>query len=342
MVLSKKLIHTDEDSIYLSCLMKHELIYFRAIGMIHLKEDHIAVKVYNVVMMVLAWANFIKSFTALDLGAAFDKVMVIKIVSILWLGVNAINISIFYYISEKEDRLNLMIKKIDRLLKRQDPNAKCRKRIRVAIFVLTLISAMILVTNLACLTVSFFGPPSFIQLFGIMLTPANPDDPVGSNAAYRLLNEALTMVTTFAWGSHVIFYLSNLVILKQILLNYNEKFVEFISASEINSSEMIDCKDSCFGGPRLVSEDEFEYYLNWNLEITSLLDTANECFKHFLGLVLVSYGPITFLLLFIMSNWSGNDITGILAVVYPFWLIVATSILCSTLYFASKINTLVS
>lgn len=341
----RNLFHQDGDSIYLSCLMKRPLIYFRLLGMFHLKQDHVAIKIYSLVMIGVAWINFLKSFTALNLNDPLDKVMVMKIISILWLGVNAVNSLIFYVISEKEDRFNLMVKKMDKLLKRPEVTlkSKCCRKISFAVHLLCFISFMIIVSNIACYTLSFFGPPSFIELYGVMLTPASPDDPVGSNVAYRLLTEALGIVTTFAWASHFIFYLCNLVILKQILLNFNEKFNQFIQKSVIDSPEVVtNSGNTNLDGPlQVVSEDEFERFQNWSLEITSLLDTANECYKHFLALTLACYGPMIFLLLSIIAKWSENNITDILAVVYPFWSMISISILGSTLFFASKINTLV-
>ena len=341
----RNLFHQDGDSIYLSCIMKRPLIYFRLLGMFHLKQDHVAIKVYSLVMIGVAWINFLKSFTALNLNDPFDKVMVMKIISILWLGVNAVNSLIFYVICETEDRFSLMVEKIDKLLKRPEVTlkSKCCRKISFAVHLLCFISFMIIVGNMACYTLSFFGPPSFIELYGVMLTPASPDDPVGSNVAYRLLNEALGLVTTFSWASHFIMYLSNLVILKQILLNFNEKFSQFIQKSVIDSPEAVaNSANTNLDGPlRVVTEDEFERFQNWSLEITSLLDTANECYKHFLALTLACYGPMIFLLLSVVVKWSENNITGILAVVYPFWSTMSISILGSTLFFASKINTLV-
>ena len=352
------------ESLYVRKFMRLPLIYLRCIGTFHLKSDNIVIKLYNGFMIACMLFNFFKYFPVFRSATSFDKYLVINICFLLWLGVNALHSVLFFYLTEKRSKLNLLIQKTDRLLERVESfeSSKSYKRSYFIILFLHAASVSIIISNLAIGALSYYGPSTFAGLFATTFTPFSADDPVGQSPYYKAFVFFLLATSTFGWASYFIFFLSNLVIFKFLLGEFNEQFDKFVHKCVVDSTEEKRDRDPVFnfvsGDPantdansdleatsieqrQSVTEDDFEHFRLWNLELGSLLRTANDCFKEFLTLSLLSYGPLIFLILFVVSNWTGNCITGILAFAYPFWLVAAAVILGACLHFSAQINTMV-
>ncbi|RNA34039.1 hypothetical protein BpHYR1_005517 [Brachionus plicatilis] len=66
-------------------------------------------------------------------------------------------------------------------------------------------------------------------------------------------------------------------------------------------------------------EDKFDELRKKHLKICKIIQQMNKCYQEFLGITLLIYITIVLMLLYIMTDWNGNYIQGIKAILFPFW-----------------------
>lgn len=132
--------------------------------------------------------------------------------------------------------------------------------------------------------------------------------------------------------------------------DFNKKFKDFITNNIIVSRNNSNLFKKVKSSPKrslnlhadrektLVCEDQFEKYRFWHLKLCFGIKLMDKCYTEFLLLTVGSYIPLVFLLLYIMSDWKGNSVVGIMQLMYPFWCVTGVIILLIIVNFASKIS----
>ncbi len=213
---------------------------------------------------------------------------------------------------------------------------------------------MVGLANCILVIVAFFGPKELLTAYVMFLSPFHNQKWAQDSVPFKLLMAILAFIGSIYWTMTVATYLNHSLIIDNILANFNQKFTEFVENSVITSfgSKFIDktvsftCYESIYNKEKdekkIVCEYAFERYRIWHLKICSAIRQADKCYSEFLAIILIIYITNSFLLIYVMSNWTGNCVVGLLQFAYPYWFIGGVLILAIILWSASRINTLVN
>jgi len=333
--------------------MRIPLLIMKCIGLYHKKSDPFWHKIYPILTLISLWALFLKTFPVFRGESSFSAALIIKVVSISWSFSITLLSTILFLNREKANRETNLIEQLNVLLN-YEFDAKLLRRLRIKLVIINIIFLLFSLANCVILVVSLFGPKELFSAFSIMLSPFHNEKWAQESVPLKLFMALLGFICSIYWSMTVATYLNHSLILDNILVNFNHKFKKFVQSSVIASfdSEDIDktfsltCDQSIYNKEKdekkVVCEYVFEKHRIWHLKICSAIRQADKCYSEFIALTLIIYITISFPLIYVMSNWSGNCITGILQFAYPYWLIAAILILAIILWSSSRINSLVS
>ena len=333
-------------------IIKYPLILLKICGLHHRKSDHIALKIYGIFLILIDWSNFARSFSTYSASDTLSADLVLKIIFTNWELICAFSATIIFINQEKCGRQDLLMRNILSIFNLKV--SSCRQKVlRRHIYIIYGITFMVAILNMAAVLVSFFGPRFWFNGFKLMLAPFHNSDWAADSVPLKLLFFFLTSVTTLHWTLSAAIYLSHAIVVIELLRNYNSKFKDFIKNNIIVSKDsgvlekwvatnheeniFIESKEKA-----CVCEDRFEKFRLFHLKLSFLVDLLDKCYREFIGVALLLYTVAILLLLYIMSDWSGNCVNGILAVMYPFWCFSVSGFLLVIVIFAAIIHSLVT
>ena len=331
---SAELTLKDENSYY-KYVFGVSIVYMKVLGLFHFKSDHVALKCYRLFAILCCRVCFAKFLTSFQFfygtSESFNKNLVIKICMALWLLVNSIHITLSFPIMEIETYKNDFLRKLHELLKQDDNLEQDLKSLRRKFFFIFLISFLLFISQMATVFLSYFGPKDLENLFGVALAPYSTNSTVGSNAFYRLSETGLMIYPGAVWTTFIFSLFAELLVVERLLKNFNKKLEQFIQTANAEVTQDLE-----------KFEENFEKLRQDHLRHCDLISSLNKCYKLIISTFLIFYQASNLLVLYVMSNWTNNCITGILAFAYPFWLSTNTFIIAVTLYSSSQISVLVA
>lgn len=333
-------------------ILKYPNRFMRIFGLHHTKHDNIGWKVYALTLCIIDWSNFLRFFTTYEKYETFSAELVLKLVTHIWFFICSFLATIIYINQELHTRQATLMKNLVWMLNSKE--ALCnKKRLRIIIYIIYSITFFFAVMNFSATLISFFGPKILFNGFRLFLAPFHDADWAAESIPFKLIILILTGVTSFHWCLTAAVYLSHAAILIEFLRLYNEQFKLFVKTSVLVSSDydrlektipiniegniFIDAKEKI-----CVCERKLEKFRVFHLKLSYMVQLLDRCYREFIAVNVLFYTVSVLLLIYIMTDWQGNCVSGIMAVLYPFWAIVSGCFLLVVVIFAAIIHSLVN
>jgi hypothetical protein len=336
-------------------LVKYPTIYLRFIGLYHQKSDRLLVKLYSIFILIVLWFNFFKTFAAYNFvhgqSEGFSATLVLKIITNCWTLSVAFNSTLIYINQETDSREKAILKYVYILLEFKGNNLK---QTRLFLNVLFVIAIAVGLGNSITIFVSMFGPKVLFSAFSVFLAPFQNETWAQESIPYKLLISILYSISGLHWITACAYFLMHATFVIQLLKNFDSKFSRFISDSILVSKDNaalftvknigLDNENVYFETQNkvFICEHQFDDYRLWHLKLAHAVKLLDDCYKQFIGMTLLMYITIILMGLYLISDWQGNCISGLSAVLIPFWIAVAFLIIYTIIFFSSKIHALVS
>ena len=334
-------------------IMKYGNFVMRAFGFYHCKSDKLILKVYPIITLIIVWFNTIRTISCFNFfyneSESFSAELAIKIVSILWLFSCSINITIIFINQLINSREEELIKSINSLLKEnEDLNDIVRKSSRCVKIIFTL-SLVVGFFNVIVFMVTMLGPKEFRALFIVFLAPFHKTEWAVNSIPYKLYSSLLFVFTSLGWTLNVAYYVSQCQIIMEIQKNFNKRMSKFIENNVIIPNCDIETAHLSRSYPNdsnesqsFAVEADFEELRVYHLKICNVIKVMDKCYNQFIALTLLCYIPLVCIILYVVADWTNNCITGLKAVMFPFWLAVGLLIIVIIVNYGARINTLVN
>jgi hypothetical protein len=332
-------------------IMKIPIIYMRIFGLNYRKSDPLLFKVYNMAVLAALWTNFLKFITVLvESNESFSASLVLKIVTQIWLFSCATNTAIIFINNQRAGREAKLIDEYNQLWEQYSNSNVSEKKLKLKILIIMTSALVVGLFNSVTGFISLFGPNALFVAYGQLLAPFHNSDWAKASIPYKLLIAIILSYTSLSWTMCIGYFIAHCQILNALLRNFNIEFKEFVSSNIIVSKNSVclnqivelNRKDNIYENKRLKrysTEDRFEEFRFRHLKLCFCVRTLNNCYKELISFILIFYVPIEFLLLFIISDWRGNCVVGLMEILYPFWFIVSLSIVVILIMNASVIHT---
>lgn len=346
----------EENSIkdYYAELMKFPLKILRLVGLYHQKSDHLAFKAYCFTIQIVLWFNFVKMLTVFDFfwakSEAFSTKLFMKICFTIWTFVCAILATMIFINQEFKNRESDLQTQINLLYYfYSDKDSKKDRKFSRKITAFFLGSLSLLSINCVFMLLSMFGISSFFPAFAFLLAPYHETEWARESIAFKLFMTFVGLIASLYWILTTVYYVTNCWIVLNFLDDFNERFEKFIKENIIvsNNSQRLNKKVLCSLKENIyfktlektyTCQEELEYFRIWHLKLSNAIGILDNCYKHFLGFAIISYTVISLVLVYLMIDWTGNCISGILQIMVPYWCIANLGMLTIKIVFASKLN----
>ncbi|CAF0922387.1 unnamed protein product [Brachionus calyciflorus] len=336
-----KLLDKNIEANYSNCrnycsIMKFPLTMMRILGLYHRKNDPFYLKIYPLSVIVILWLSFARTFSLYGFwygkSDEFSVNLVYKIIINLWCFITVFNATIIYINQEIYSRENQLIHDLSYFLDNHCDD-KRRKRLRKKIILFFILGALVGILNSTAGAASLFGPDFIFKAFSSFLAPFHESQWAKESIPYKILNCIILSYTSFFWVLTIDYYLSHCDILTFIFENFNKDFRELINNNILVTNKRPNGDQS---GYEL--EENFDSLRKKQLQICKIINQLDKCYKHSIGMSLIVYITIVLLLLYVMSDWNGNCINGIMSFLYPFWTINGGIILLLIVVFATRVH----
>jgi hypothetical protein len=318
-------------------ILRYPLIIHRVFGLYQSITSNIYTKAYSILILVIVWYNVLKSiytYNSINGSGAdtFDAVLVLKIISTLWLILCATYASTAFMMQRDKNKIDKFIHLYNELIDYEERSEHHLKWVKIKCYIIYALAMMLCITNSIACIVAFFSTDSLYGAFAGFLSPAQNTDWVFKSTAYKLFAWVLMVYSTAAWVFPFSQFVVNCVMLYGPIDTFNDAFQRFVNTNERRNLPNTNIE-------RLSDEEYFNELRNWYLKLSVSVRTLNLCYQEFIALSFSIFIPMSFLLLYIISDWNGNCITGLFAIVYPAWAIAALGGLFIIIVSASKITT---
>ncbi len=326
-----------EPSKYYSDIMKYPCVVMRLSGLYCKSGDRKLIKAYNILVLCLIWYNTLKSINWFNIvnGSGtdpFNGYLVYKIVVVIWLVMCSVHGLLVFAIQLNVNKIDKVEEMTNILFQYEQTPVKTVRVLKRTCFILLNICLLSSLINCAVGLLGLFSSDQlFFSAFTNLICVYNPDQYVSVPPVFKVFSWITFIYTNQAWFMSFGYFLGHVILICKLSKSFNIVFERFASSRKKSPLPGLDV-DS------LSDEEYFNELFEWYLKLVALVRVSNKCFTQFIGVSLVSYLPITLLLLFIISNWTGNCITGIFEVLYPFWLILAVLFLFGTILSTSRIS----
>lgn len=332
-------------------LLKFPNILLRIFGLYHRKSDRIVFKIYACTICFINWFNFARMFSVYTISENLSADLVLKIIITFWLFICSFNSSIIFINEELEDRERNLLRNLHSIFELKICTIR-QKRLEIIIYIIYAVVYSMAFINFTAIVLSYFGPRVLLDGFRLFLAPFHNEEWAVDSIPLKLLALFLTGTTSFHWCLQIGVYLSHTTILIEFLSEFKERFNDFVKESVIVSVNTVQTKHSIMTKDdenvfldlkekKCVCENKFEQYRMWHLKLCYIVRLLDKCYREFIGVTVLFNTISILLLLYIMSDWSGSCITGIMAVLYPFWTIASAIFLLVIVISASIVHSLV-
>ena len=310
--------------------------FLRIFGSYHRVNDHLAFKFYCILTILLLWYNSIKAIFSFNFtwGNAdkFGSVLVLNIITFIWYFLCAITSSVYFLIQSRKSKISKFEKNYEEIFIQYEEDVDTEKKfIKKIVLISTLICFSVSIANTILNFSAMFGSGELKSIFLQSLAPFQYTSWVNSSTSYTLFSAFTISFAGHSFMLSLSYYFNYCFLAIRLLKGFNKKFKDLVSNKEISLKEQ----------SKLMNEDAFDQLADWFLKLTSLLRCLNDCFKEFIGFVLLLTIPATFLLIWIIITWSSSCVTGLLVFVIPLWTFISITTLLFVILVAVQVNVLV-
>lgn len=336
--------------------MKYPNLILRLIGLYHKKTDPFWLKAYSFSFCLINWFNFIRFLSNYKIfwgqSEEFSATLALKIIITMWLFSTAFNSTLIYVNQEMESRQQALVKNFCTIFEsKKKLNFRKQKLKHYIVFVLAFMFTLI---NFSVVLVGFFGPKAFFAQFKSFLAPLHDSEWAADCIPFKIIASLLIMPTFFHTTFSYAIYLSHTFVMIEFLHVFNAEFAKFTKTSILVSAFSVkisvpqpiidnDQIENVFIEEKreICNEEKFEEFRVLHLKLSHCVHLLDICYRQFIGITILIYIVNILLELYIVSNWSGNCVSGLLAGLYPFWLIDSFGALFVIVICAAKIHLLV-
>lgn len=329
-------------------LLKHPNTFLRFFGLYHRKDDHFIKKIYPLSLIFIDVLNFARSLTTYKSSESLSAELGLKILFTIWSFICASSAIILFINHERTSREQNLMANISSMIELKITDCKIKK-LKIFVYASFFIGFSMAFFNILGVMIAFFGPSSFSKGFNMFLAPFNDVENIANNVGYKILILILIGVSSFHWMLSLSLYASHSLIIVMMLHNFNHNFEEFVKKSILvshesgNLSNYVNSKqeENIYIENKqkmCVCEKSFEKHRILHLKLSYLVQLLDECYTEYIGICVTLYIIIVLVLLYIMSDWSGNCISGITAILYPFWFLVSFVVLSTIVVLGAIIN----
>ncbi|RNA43864.1 hypothetical protein BpHYR1_026121 [Brachionus plicatilis] len=180
--------------------------------------------------------------------------------------------------------------------------------------------------------ISLFGSDYFFQAFSLFLAPFHKETWSRHNVPYKIFNNILISYSSFIWMITISYYLALCEMTVFIFKNFNRQFRNLVNNKTLVSHKQFLQEN------RYEVEDKFDELRKKHLKIGKTIQQMNKCYQQFVGIILIIYTTGLLMLLYIITDWNGHCIQGILTILYPFWTFCCLFILILSITFAARVQ----
>jgi hypothetical protein len=324
-------------------IMRLPHLILRLCGMYHKSSDNKLAKAYSALVSLILWFNALKLIYWFDsingTGAdVFNAFMVFKIVFIIWSYMCAISSSLLFFMQKNKDHIEKFEALFNSLFACERfprQTLKEQKKFSHIMFGFLLLNA---VAELVIFLVGLFSTGVFFEAVCGLSIFYTPEQFESTSGIYRVFAWVVFSYTFFAWLFPFGFYLIHCNMLMRLIKNFNDAFRDFANNNEKwQLPSMANVNVNTFS-----DEMYFNELFEWYLSLKKINRVMDACFRKFIAIAFIFYFPIILLLLYVIANWSGSCIEGIMNILYPFWLVSCIVILSWIIITSSNILIAVS
>nr|QVK45642.1 G protein-coupled receptor [Proales similis] len=333
-------------------IMKPTIIVLAICGLYIKPGSRWPVKIYPYAVVAILWFNAFKFCSAYEFfyggNESMSAILIIKIVTNLWFfGCCSLHTCLIVNQSFASREASL-VQQLDLLLDYNIDSEKIGKKLLRRLNLINFGLFLFGIFNSSAIFISYFGPKELFNAFALFLTPFHKTEWAAQSVPYKLFTAITCSFTSITWMMSLGYYSSHCLIIRTLFDNFNQKFVDFIQNNVIVSSEVcptdrfsVSCGENLYNREcqkNFACEPKFEQFRRWHLKLTQAVRTIDKCYQHFVAISLSIYIPIALLLLYILSDWNGSCVQGILQILYPFWTASSLLIIALTVIMASRIH----
>lgn len=346
----------DEETVkdYYNDIMKIPIWILRGLGLYHKKSDNIIIKAYCLLINVILWFTFLKMLTVFDFvkgkSESLSAKLFMKICFTIWSFICAILSTMIFLNQEFKNREKDLETQIN-LLYHFYSEKKIQKdrKFCLKINLFLILSIVFALFNCIFMFLAMFGIPAFFIAFSPLVAPFEDTKFGKTNIPFKFFMTIFGCISSFSWFLTTFYYISHCYILLRFLQDFNEKFEKFIKQSILvsNKSEKLNKKVTCCFKENIyfqtleklfVSEEDLDYYRIWHLKLSNAIRILDNCYNQFLGFAILLYTILSLILIYLMIDWNGNCIVGVLQIMIPYWALGSFCMLFAKITLAAKLN----
>jgi hypothetical protein len=326
-------------------LIKWPFVLMRILGMYHTRQDKIIFKLYPIICITFLWFIFVRIIqSVIENDYVFGMIFVFKLILVGSLFLVSFNLTLFFYINEMNSKERRLFNHYYDLFDMTKNANKIKKKLSLRLKILYLM--IVSESGLNCFITSFilFGPDSLYKTlngifnYGIL---NHSTDAFFYKLFLAFFYTYLMTITFFIYA----YFFSHCLILIELLNDFNEQFNELINTKMFTSNkrrkstvikDRLNLIDKTIG-----DKNEFEKYRQWHLKLTDCVWSLDDCFKYFIGILIIVFTLLAYLILYALYDRAEYKLTFKFSVLISFWYILTNCVFFILLFVSARINTLV-
>lgn len=326
-------MHQCDRCIFEGYILKYSNTILRIFGLFHRHDDNLVFKLYALALCAIDIFNAARFFTAYGFVygelESFSTGLVLKIVTHLWLINIAFMGFLIYLNQERPSRERHLIQNYHALVDLKGDVGQ-QANLQIIIHSVYGVNLLMGIVNIGMLAFSLFGPKSYFIGVKYYLAPFHRSDWTANNIGVKIACLILIALSSFRWCLSNAIFIAHMIILIEFFRNFNRNFEQFVARSILSARKPSLFQRSMSANQdanvfintkrkTCVSELQFEQFRITHLKLSYAVQLLSNCYREFAGITVITRTAIIFLLLYIMSDWNGNCVSGISAFLCPFW-----------------------
>lgn len=324
----------DDTDVILTQILKYPLVLMRIFGLYHKKTDRLICKIYSFCLIAILWVYFGLYLTNFNRIHKLSASLFLVIMTSAWLLSVILISTILFFNQEFDSRQPQLVKELTKNLLADKKSSKIITKLTFKVAFIFSIAILLSISNSLSFCITFFVFEEVNSLENYIA----PFQHLKYNTPCRIIFLGILILASFHWLLSIALFCSHCLILIDLFKSFNKEFGDFIDRHTLVSNDYIQQVES---NEKIAYDKDLEVYRCWYLRLILTVGILDKFYKHIIAVIMAAYVSLICLGLYIMSDWSGNCIRGMMEVFYPLWLFVGISILFLVILSASKLNILV-
>jgi hypothetical protein len=319
-------------------ILRVQIFLMRLFGFYHKRNGDRIQKYYCILVNIIVWYSFLKGIFVFNLtdGETFtDVIFIAKLNSFIWLFSCATIVTLLFLMQESKLKIDAFESCYNEIFQYEKNPKVLSKRLAIISAIISICSFGLCVCNSVVCLVGLFRTDSLYYGFEQYMAPFQNNESIKTSIAFKIFTWVVFTYSSIAWLMPLAYYLVHCIMLYKPLDTFNKAFRQFSMHNDMRQLKFLD-------QGTITNEIYFDELQKWHLKFLSAIRVLNECFKEFIFISFLVYIPLSFLFLYVLSDWKGYCINKILAFMIPFWLIMALFVIFSIIQSASIISDKVS